>query len=296
MRYKQNGVALILVLMIVALMSIVALSTIHKNRILIEEAQLLKSSQLARKKLEDTRINLIKVLTTTPLWSRSVTNRVIEKHNLPKGVNFFGQPFSFEGVEVSMQSYMGLISLEPFNSVGLRRLLLELGYSDSIASTVVDSVADWIDTDDFVRLNGAEKASYLKEGMPRNGTIQTLDELRLVNGINEEMWLNIRPHITLFGLTDINLALANNTLLPALISEHQAEKVQESRKRYAETGSTSDLSGATSLVSSSPGKKIHVKLTYELDNTLYSESFTVAKITGTGDPIQVLDVVFGNYD
>lgn len=73
----------------------------------------------------------------------------------------------------------------------LRRLLRNTGVRDpELLGTLVDSILDWIDTDDLHRLHGAETAYY--QGLPqpyraRNGEVESLDELLLVRGMTREI-------------------------------------------------------------------------------------------------------------
>jgi type II secretory pathway component PulK len=53
----------------------------------------------------------------------------------------------------------------------------------------IDSILDWIDTDDEIRTGGAEAGYYNRLSFPyeiRNGRLRTLEELRLIRGIDDE--------------------------------------------------------------------------------------------------------------
>lgn len=62
----------------------------------------------------------------------------------------------------------------------LRAMLILL---PNMSEDVADAIVDWLDADDDQRANGAEAAAY-PNYRPRNGPINTLDELLLVQGVN----------------------------------------------------------------------------------------------------------------
>lgn len=61
----------------------------------------------------------------------------------------------------------------------LRAMLILL---PNMSEDVADAIADWLDSDDDQRANGAESAAYANY-RPRNGPVNTLDELLLVRGV-----------------------------------------------------------------------------------------------------------------
>ncbi len=70
----------------------------------------------------------------------------------------------------------------------LRRIFLRWGMKPEFASAMQDALKDWVDQDDHVSLNGAEKREYEKEGiedMPFNRPFKELDEMLFVRGMEE---------------------------------------------------------------------------------------------------------------
>ena len=69
----------------------------------------------------------------------------------------------------------------------LKRLFISWGLAAEETAALVDALKDWVDADDLVSLNGAEKREYEKEGldgMPYNRHFKTLDEMALVRGMD----------------------------------------------------------------------------------------------------------------
>jgi len=69
----------------------------------------------------------------------------------------------------------------------LRDLFISWGLDLDSAQAVTAALADWIDADDDVSLNGAEKDWYLSQGrinQPFNRPFYNIDEMRLVRGMD----------------------------------------------------------------------------------------------------------------
>jgi general secretion pathway protein K len=73
----------------------------------------------------------------------------------------------------------------------LRKIVGNFGMEEHARDTVVDSILDWIDPDDFRRINGAENDYYqsLKEPYNcKNGPLDSIEELLLVRGVTPELF------------------------------------------------------------------------------------------------------------
>jgi len=90
---------------------------------------------------------------------------------------------------------------------------------------IEDSILDWIDEDDKVRLNGAEKFTYLlknkSEFKPRNSpAIQSIHELKLINGISKLSnadWLKLQKRLYYGRGSMKNLMLIDKKFLSLLL-------------------------------------------------------------------------------
>ncbi len=88
----------------------------------------------------------------------------------------------------------GKIDLNLAPEVILRNLLNSLDLpgedKDLLVNTIVDSILDWKDPDDFHRLHGAESDYYQSLPNPykaKNGNFDTVEELILVKGVTAEI-------------------------------------------------------------------------------------------------------------
>lgn len=122
----------------------------------------------------------------------------------------------------------------------LQRLLTVLELSPAIA----DAVADWIDADSTVTGAGAEDLDYLRADPPyraANRPLQHLSELRWIQGVDDEVYRRLRPHVTALPNTaSLNLNTATvpvwRSLDPAISEELARRLSSNGRARYSAVG------------------------------------------------------------
>ncbi len=93
--------------------------------------------------------------------------------------------------ELRIMSEAGKININTVSETTLRKIIGNLGLEEEARDTVVDSILDWIDTDDLHRINGAENDYYesLKEPYHcKNGPLDSVEELLLVKGVTPELF------------------------------------------------------------------------------------------------------------
>jgi general secretion pathway protein K len=81
-------------------------------------------------------------------------------------------------------------ALTDVNSIILSNLMVNLGIPGETANTIIDAILDWRDADNLVRLHGAEDSYYESLPVPykaKNGNFDTLEELLLVRGVTPEI-------------------------------------------------------------------------------------------------------------
>ena len=91
---------------------------------------------------------------------------------------------------VSIMNESGKVDINTTPELILRNLFANLGLSMEEVDTIVDSIGDWRDADDLVRLHGAESDYYMSlptPYKPRNADFQTLEELLLVKGVTPQI-------------------------------------------------------------------------------------------------------------
>ncbi len=110
----------------------------------------------------------------------------------------------FEGtrMRVAVQDELGRIDLNNADGTLLAGLLRSLGVEAQAASALVDKILDWRDPGTLKRLNGAKDPEYRDAGFayrPRNGPFQSVDELKLVMGMTEELFRRVEPAVTVYS-------------------------------------------------------------------------------------------------
>ena len=77
----------------------------------------------------------------------------------------------------------------------LNNLLVNLGITKETADIIVDSILDWIDTDDLKRLNGVESEYYQSLPNPykaKNARLDTVEELLLIKGMSPDIFFGTK--------------------------------------------------------------------------------------------------------
>ncbi len=96
----------------------------------------------------------------------------------------------------------GRIDLNTAPPALLTNLITQAGMEANDAAYVVGAILDWRDVDQMRRLNGAEANDYRLAGRdyePGNGPFQSVDELRLVLGMTDEIYSRLEPAVTVFS-------------------------------------------------------------------------------------------------
>jgi general secretion pathway protein K len=113
-------------------------------------------------------------------------------------------PFEFDGqtITVTVQDELGKIDLNYAADELLAGLFRSVGVDEPRSTALIDAISDWRDEDDLHRLHGAEAPEYRDAGRrytPRNGLFQTVDELRLVLGMDDALFKRLEPALTVYS-------------------------------------------------------------------------------------------------
>jgi general secretion pathway protein K len=109
--------------------------------------------------------------------------------------------FSFDGIALTLtiEDERGKVPINILTEEQFGSLIEAAGVTDERRDVLVDSFEDWIDDDSDRRDHGAEAGDYASLGIrPRNGAIRTADELMLIRGMDENLYRQIAPALTLF--------------------------------------------------------------------------------------------------
>lgn len=217
----REGMALILTILVVAILTITVFDLFHHSWIqsalaagFRDETKALyaaRSGQMAAKLIlvEDARNNL----------PSDALNEEWAQGTIPI-------PFDVdEYVFVSIKDESGKLDLNQLTTDRgypnerwikiFRRLLLYLELEPDLADTVVD----WLDTNPEPLAAGAEDPYYLSLETPyraKNGKLDSVDELALVKGFTPKVLGKLKPHVTVWSNGKININTASPAVLMAL--------------------------------------------------------------------------------
>lgn len=201
----DKGVALVLVLWIIVLLSVIGISHSHNVRL---------DMQMARHHVESARARAL---------AESGVNRAIYElfnNNDEERWLFNGQLYYMtypEGeLQIKIRNTAGLVDINTAAPEVLKTLLSGVDMEESERSALVDAILDWKDSDDFIRPNGAEDTEYKMQdydyGTP-DRQFFSIGELRYVLGMNTALYNTLSPYITVFsGQTDVNFDYAPEEL------------------------------------------------------------------------------------
>jgi len=131
-----------------------------------------------------------------------------------------GQKVSLsEDLYVQAQDSNGMLSLVNMNTAAFERLIKKVEGLDN-TSGIIDSYLDWIDEDNFARINGAEESHYRGKGLPyapRNYPIQYKEEVEWINGMDRKLYAKIEPYLTMLPSTGFNPNTASDEVLMAYL-------------------------------------------------------------------------------
>jgi general secretion pathway protein K len=94
---------------------------------------------------------------------------------------------------------------------------------EDLDPTLANGIVDWLDADSVaVDGGGAEDQTYGYSANPngvlsKNGPFDSLQEVRLVHGITDEIWAKLEPLVTVYGDVKLNLNTADPKVMKAVL-------------------------------------------------------------------------------
>ena len=229
----QHGIALVLVLWIIALLTVMALglTTTQRTESALTQNQLdgARFRALAEGAINLTVLNLI----TTPLETVPSEDVVV-----PDGA-VHRLRLDGERIEVEVQNEASRIDLNQATSEQLAALI-DVVNADTLdgaptRDSIVAAIIDWRDADDLAQLNGAEDGDYVSAGMPygaRDDFFKSSEELRQVLGMTPKLYQQLAPHLSVDNDSrQVDLDFASAVVLAAAqgISLEDARLVVDER-------------------------------------------------------------------
>ena len=146
-----------------------------------------------------------------------------------------GRPYRFgygdAEIEVSMTDDSGKIDINAADGDLLTNLFMGRGVPMDQAQALSDAILDWRDPDDLKHPNGAEEPDYKAAGLsysPKNAPFDTVSELQQVLGMNYDLYSKIEPGITIYsGRNAPNAGFGDEIALAAIYPDATPEQLQQ---------------------------------------------------------------------
>lgn len=233
---RQGGIALMLVLWVITLLTIIAvgMTATQRTEINLAANQVASASFRAQADaaIQFTALNL---LTQPPGATDEDTldTRVWVPDGLPRIWAFGEQVF-----EIRIINEASLIDLNAANRDLLLALFMAVPPLGAEPESLVDAILDWRDEDDLHLANGAEDSDYQAADLPygaKDGPFDSLEELQQVLGFNKDLYQILRPALTVSsGQASPNPSFAP-PLVQAALQGISLEEVQDRLETEAGT-------------------------------------------------------------
>jgi general secretion pathway protein K len=124
-------------------------------------------------------------------------------------------------VRVRLLAEAGKIDINKADQALLEGLMIYAPVDAEQKLRLVSAILDWRDADDLVHINGAEKKEYQDAGLsyqPANKPFQSIEELQMVLGMNKSVFLQLEPLITVYsGQPHVTMQLAAKEVLQLIL-------------------------------------------------------------------------------
>lgn len=225
MRRHQGGVALVLVLWVITLLTVIAGNFAYSMRGEAQIARNLLSTAQAQARADAgvqlAWFELLKPASDNQRWqANGIVHEVLQDGVL---------------LQVSMIDESGKIDLNVAPDELLRGLFKSAGLDDPASAALAAAVLDWRSPGDLKRLNGAKEQDYRAAGKnygPPNAPFETVDELLRVLGMSPALYRQLAPALTIYSLqAGINTSVAPREALlaipganPAMVEQFLAQR------------------------------------------------------------------------
>ena len=211
---KQQGMALVLVLWILSLLTIMAGSFALSVRRETAIVAGLKDNAEAMATAES---------------GLAIAEWMLQNPDLNKRWRADGSIYQIDApnakLRIRLLSETGKININNVDQTVLQNLMNHAPSVNALSQPSVTinraaAILDWRDIDELPRINGAEKKQYQDAGLnyqPRNKPFQSLEELQMVLGMDEATLKWLEPLVTVYSdASQIDLQLASKEVLQAI--------------------------------------------------------------------------------
>ncbi|MEJ2590049.1 MAG: type II secretion system protein GspK [Candidatus Thiodiazotropha sp.] len=200
-RQRQHGIALVMVLWLVVLLTIVAASFATHSRVETRMAGNLVEREKARLMAQSGLNRALMELMVKNADQRWLFNGEAHELQAPQG-----------SLRIAIRNASGLVDLNRASREVLYNLFALVSDDPEHREQLVDALGDWRDSDDLRRLKGAEDSDYAAAGYDYGSAdrdLESVDELGYVMGFDRDAVNKLRPYVTVYsdmGAVDYNFA------------------------------------------------------------------------------------------
>lgn len=235
---RQQGMALIIVLWLVVLLSVMAAghtrNTHTETQLAARQLGLAQARALAEGGIQHAIIEL--------LANKSAGQRPVDG-------TIFSISIGDEQVTLAIRDATGLVDLNAASADLLTATIRAVGADEAMQRALADAILDWRDGDNLSHLNGAEDDDYRAAGMPwtaRDGAFETIDELKYVLGMPQQVFDRLAPLLTVYsGSSSLDLEFAPPFLVAALTGD-EFIATTPARPDVIQDGTNSSVGGVRS--------------------------------------------------
>ena len=286
LRSRQQGIALVLVLWVLLLLTIITGSFSLMARTDRIEANTLLSGTQARLGAEA-------ALNLAVLSLRDPDN---ETRMLADG-RPYQQYFDGMLLEVSAIDERGKVDINSTDELTLATMFTGNGLDADEADILAAAVMDWRDADELERVNGAELDAYEAAGLqvgPANRPFLMAEELLQVIGMPYELFRKISPGITVYsraGMPDPAFAPLEALMsMPDITADEARSFIEERNARMPGDSVGVSLPNGTVVMEQGRGVTYSIRIKATMPNGIWEQLEATIKLGGNpnGRPYQVL--------
>jgi len=254
---KQSGMALVLVLWLVVLLSVIA--TGHSRNTHIE-------TRLAARQVDTSASRHV----AEGIIQLAILDLLLSDHegHIDTGGRTWPIQALGRSAAISIRRASGYIDLNKADDTVLHALFVAGGAGDAQAQQLAHAVMDWRDVDDLLHMHGAEDDDYRSAGLPwtaRDASFERIEELQYVFGMSGDVYRAVLPYVTVHsGQSGLDIEAAPEFLINAL------------------TGSTVAMNGVSTRYDSGTRNYLIAVSVQGANSTLVSVE-AVVNISGSGE-------------
>jgi general secretion pathway protein K len=283
---SQKGIALVLVLWVLLLLTIITGSFALTARMDRLEAHTLLSGTQARMSAEAA-IHLAVLALRDPE----------EETRMLADGRIYQQEIDGVLVEVSAIDERGKVDINATDELTLANLFTGHGMDIVEAEILAAAVLDWRDEDMLERVNGAEEEAYFDAGLdvgPANRPFMMTEELLQVLGMQYELYRKLEPGITVFsraGVPDPAFAPVEALMaMPDITYEEAMNFVEQRNSQQPGDSLGTELPNGTVVMEQGRGVTYSIQARATMPNGVWEQLQATIRLGGTrsGNPFRVL--------